>query len=57
MLQKWNIWRAIFNKVLVQVDQALVIVEFAMNPKYKLKKRMHLFQMPMANMLMVKSKV
>lgn len=50
----------------MEVDQTLVLVEFAMNPKYKFKfkriivkkfqlfkKRMHIFQMPMVKMLMI----
>jgi hypothetical protein len=50
----------------VEVDQALMLVEFAPNTKYKFnfkriivkklhlfKKRMHLFQMPIVKMLMV----
>jgi hypothetical protein len=41
----------------VEVDQALALVEFTMNPKYKLEFKRIIMKMPMVKMLMIKSKV
>jgi hypothetical protein len=57
MLRKMTDLKSYFSQASSGSRQALALVEFAMNPEYKLKFKIIIVKMPMVKMLMVKSKV
>jgi hypothetical protein len=57
MLRKMTDLKSYFSQASSGSRQALALVEFAMNPEYKLKFKIIIVKMPMVKMLMVNSKV
>jgi hypothetical protein len=57
MLRKMTDLKSYFNQDSSESRQPLTLVEFAMNPEYKLEFKRIIVKMPMVKMLMVKSKV